>query len=234
MRPRAILLAALLPACAGCRPLGFYLDNPVNPMEGIRKIAVIPVGTPGTDDPVELGDMLAAELVQFPGVEVVRPSDVQSVARKNSLGFADEGSIRAIGRLSGADAVLAVELTEYVPYSPPRIGFAAQLFFTAPGSSDARTAIDLSAMGRARPVARLDRGGLIQIEKVYDGSQREVRHMAATYARGHATEGEAIDGADRVLRLPDFYFRFVSNRLVRDIFAAYRERRSASRDDGSA
>jgi hypothetical protein len=224
----ALLIAAAACAGSGCRFFGYYIDNPENPMEGVRRIAVAPVESPGTSDPMKLGEMLAGELVQFPGVEVLHPTDVQSIARKNNLGFTDEASIRAIGRLAGADAVLVAELTEHNPYPPPRIGIAAQLFFTEAGGGNSRSAIDLSTAGRARPVTRLDRGDMIGVEKVYDGSQRETRDLAASYARGHALEGEAIGGADRVLRLPDLYFRFVSNRLVREIFASYRERREGA------
>jgi len=175
--------------------------------------------------------MLASELVQFPGVAVMRPDDVQATVRKNDLTLADERSIRALGRLADVDAVLVTELTEYNPYHPQRIGVAAQLFFTRTGNAAPRAAVDLSAEGRARPVKRLDHGDLIQIEKIYDGSQRETRDLAGRYARGHDLGGEALDGADRVLWLPDLYFRFVSNRLVRDIFADYQARSKAARED---
>lgn len=234
----AVLCPALLPcllaaasAAPGCRLTGFYLDNPPNPFPGVHRIAVAPVEAAGPSDPLKLGEMLASELVQFPGVAVVRPDDLQATARKNDLTLADERSIRALGRLAGVDAVLVAELTEYNPYHPPRIGVAAQLFFTRTEGAAPRAAIDLSAEGRARPVKRLDHGDLIQIEKIYDGSQRETRDLAGRYARGHDLGGEALDGADRVLWLPDLYFRFVSNRLVRDIFADYQARSKAARED---
>jgi hypothetical protein len=224
----ALRLLALLgiAAATGCRLTGYYLDNPPNPMKGIRRIAVTPVRAPGSADPLKLGEMLAAELVQFPGVDVVHPSELQALARKNDLSVVDEKSVRALGRLAGADAVLVAEVTEYNPYHPPRIGMVAQLFFTRSGAADARMAIELSAAGRARPVTSLDHHDLLQVEKVYDGSQRETHDQAASYARGHYQSDDAIDGADRVLRLPDFYFRFVSNRLVRDIFADYEARKA--------
>jgi hypothetical protein len=96
--------------------------------------------------------------------------------------------------------------------------------------ADTRMAIELSAAGRARPVNRLDQGDLIQIDKIYDGSQRETRDQAAYYARGHYLSEEAIGGADRVLWLPDLYFRFVSNRLVRDLFADYQVRQLEAKE----
>ena len=227
---RAAVLSPLLLA-AGCRLTGFYLDNPENPMGDVRRIAVLPISSPGSADPMKLGDLLAGELVQFPGVEVVRPGETLAEARKNALALTDERSVRALGRLVGADAVLIAELTEYNPYYPQRVAVAAQLFFMRTPPSDARSAIDLSAAGRARPVTRLDRCDLLQIEKVYDGSQRETRDLAAYYARGHYLGGEAIDGADRVLRLPEFYFRFVSNRLVRDLFADYQARTAVAKGE---
>jgi hypothetical protein len=217
---------------SGCRLAGFYLDNPPNPIRGVLRIAVTPVEAPGTTDPLKLGEMLASELVQFPGVRVVRPAEVMAAARKNDLVLTDERSVRALGRLAGADAVLVAELTEYKAYFPPRIGVAAQLFFTAPSAPLARSAVDLSAEGRARPVAALDRGDLIQVEKIYDGSHRETRDLAGRYERGNDLGNEAIDGADRVLWLPELYFRFVSNRLVRDIFADYQAREQAAKRDG--
>ncbi len=222
-------LLCIIACASGCRALGYSIDNPANPMAGVRKIAVMPVATPGTNDPLRLGEMLAGELVQFPGVDVVRPADLQAILRRQDVNPSDERGIRMLGRLAGADAVLVTELTEYSAYPPPRIGVAAQLFFTRAESSDARAVIDLSTAGRARPVANLDRCELLQVEKVYDGAQRETRDLAAVYARGHYTSKEAIDGADRVLRLPDLYFRFVSNRLVRDLFAAYRAHGAVAR-----
>ncbi len=230
------LAATLFPLllAAGCRATGFYLDNPGNPMAGVRRIAVLPVSTPGTADPLKLGELLAGELVQFPGVEVVHPAETLAEARKGALALTDERSVRALGRLVGADAVLIAELTEYNPYYPPRVTVAAQLFFTRAPSGDARSAIDLSAAGRARPITRLDRCDLLQVEKVYDGSQRETRDLASYYARGHYLGGEAIDGADRVLRLPEFYFRFVSNRLVRDLFADYQARTAVAKVESKA
>jgi hypothetical protein len=221
-----LLILAGVPAAFGCRLTGFYLDNPPNPMKGVRRIAVAPVRAPGSADALKLGEMLAAELVQFPGVDVVHPTELQALAKKNELSIADEKSVRALGRLAGADAVLIAEVTEYNPYHPPRIGLVAQLFFTRSGTADARMAIELSTAGRARPVSNLDQHDLLQVEKVYDGSQRETHDQAAYYARGHYQSDDAIDGADRVLRLPDLYFRFVSNRLVRDIFADYQMRQS--------
>ena len=214
----------VLALLAGCRAAGFYLDNPANPIPGVRRIAVAPVTSPGSADPLRLGELLAGELVQFPGVEVVHPAAVQAQARKGGLVLTDERSVRALARQLGADAVLLAELTEHNPYPPPRIAIAAQLVFARAAASDARAVIDLSAEGQARPVTVLDRCDLIGIEKVYDGSHRETRDQAAYYARGHYLRGEAIEGADRVLRLPELYFRFVSNRLVRDIFEEYRER----------
>jgi len=233
-RLRPAFFSALLAAAAaapGCRLTGFYLDNPPNPFPGVHRIAVAPVEAAGPTDPLKLGEMLASELVQFPGVAVVRPEDLQAAARKNDLTLADEQSIRTLGRLAGADAVLVAELTEYNPYHPPRIGVAAQLFFTRTEPAAHRAAVDLSAEGRARPVRRLDHGDLIQIERIYDGSQRETRDLAGRYARGHDLGGDALDGADRVLWLPDLYFRFVSNRLVRDIFADYQARPKAGLEE---
>ncbi len=231
----SLLLGVTFLAVSGCRFTGFYLNNPRNPLAGVRRVAVVAVEGRSSRDPVDLGEILASELVQFPGIEaVVRPAEVQSTARKNDLSLVDERSIRTLGRLSGADAVLVAELTEYNPYNPPRIAVAAQLFFTEPDAASDRTYIDLSAQGRARPIAALDRTGLIQIEKVYDGSQRETRDLAAAYARGHRIEDEAIDGADRVLWIPDLYFRFVSNCLVRDLFADYQARREAAKANGKS
>lgn len=234
MRRAIPLFLVLLGAGAGCRATGFYLDNPANPIPGVRKFAVAPVESPETADPLKLGEILAGELVQFPGTEVIRPADVVAAARKNGLVLTDERSLRALGRILKADAVLVAAITESKTYYPPRLAVAAQLFFVGGGPSGTRSAIDLSLEGRAggaRPVTLLDRGELIQIEKVYDGSHRETRDLAAYYARGHYTNKEAIDGADRVLRLPDFYFRFVSNRLVRDIFADWQARQVLAKEN---
>ena len=231
---RSVLLPALvcpliLVATAGCRLSGYYLTYPTNPIDGVRKIAVAPVTGPAHTDPFEIGDAIATELIQCPDVtRVVRPREFQHVLESNGITLTSESSVQAMARILGVDGVLIAELTEYSPYHPPRIGIVAQLFITRTETSSGTNIVGISRQGRSGPIERLGAGNLVQIERVYDASNRETYSRAAAYAFGHEHDQEAIAGGDRILWIQDLYFRFVSYSLVRDLFQKYSTRLEAS------
>ena len=204
-------------------------------MDRVHTIAVAPIDdASGAAEGLDLAEALAAELVQFPDVAVIRPEALVEAARRSDVELRDDRSLRTVGRLAGADAVLVVSLREYDPFYPPRVGVAARLVFCRASATRGQDAIELSGFGQAVPASARTLSDTLSIERVYDGAHRETRHMACRYALGHDSDDDALDGTERVLRLPDLYFRFVSNRLVRDIFADYQARQNTAKKENRA
>jgi hypothetical protein len=231
----ALLLGTLVAggcaaAAAGCRLLGFYPDDAANPIEDAPHFAVAPVAIVadggGHLDPVALGDILAAELVQFPRVErVTRPLDVLSIMREENLTLDDELSLRRLARRLNADGIVLVTVTEFDPYYMPRVAAVARLYLLDPplAARGGQAMVELGLGGRATP-ARFDLGGLVEVERVLDSSQRETFDIASRYSRRLTHRGDAVAGVDRLLNLPELYFQFVSNRLVTALFEEFNRR----------
>ncbi|MBI4583116.1 MAG: hypothetical protein HY717_03735 [Planctomycetes bacterium] len=228
-----LALASMAMAMAsGCRLSGYYLNRPANPLEGVRSIAVAPValarsasaaGLPALAPEGErLEESLASELVQFPGIEkVIRAGEVRRAMEENEIKLQDESSVRALAQILKVDALLAVEITEYSPYHPPRVGVTAQLFLARQEVKSAAEILAMARSGNAGPIKNFDLGNVLQIERIYDSAQREIRDQAAVYSRGHDFSRETVDGRDRVLWVSDLYLRFVSDRIVTDLFQEY-------------
>ena len=70
----------------------------------------------------------------------------------------------------------------------------------------------------------IDVGNFLEIERVYDASQREVRDRARLYGFGHDFPDHAATGSDRILWLSERYFQFVSDCLVTALFEEYSKR----------
>lgn len=223
--PVATAAATVIACGPGCRLTGYYLEYPELPVEGVERIAVAPVYGAGDLNPLEVGDALASELIQCPRVEgVVRPFEFQRAIDENDLTLDSESAVRSLARLLDVDAVLIAEVSEYYPYHPPRVGMIAQLFLTNRSDSTGLIVLDISRQGRAQPIANLDAGTLIQLERIHDASQREVFHRARWYAMGHDYNEEALEGGERILWIPKLYLRFASHCLVKDLFGEYSTR----------
>ena len=216
----ALLGAAL--AFSSCRSSRYYIDYPLNPIDGVHAIAVAPVPGPTAVDSYAVGDALAAELIQCGGIErVIRPSDFERVAREHEISLTNASSVRTMARILGVDGVLVAEISEYNPYHPPRIGIVARLFIAGSVQQSRATIVDISRRGNVAPVENAIAADLIKIEKVYDASHRDVYHQAKWYAFGHDFDTLAMGGGERVVWLEDLYIRFVSFNVVGDLFKEY-------------
>ncbi len=256
--PRTAALAAvavLAPVAGGCwvlRPDVAF--NPDNPFHQIRVVAVAPVfdmtidrDLLDTDDgysPVQLGELLSSEMIQFAEFQVIR-STVVAAALEQHSGPPPEGeegprlppggnpSRRgwhpndpdgpAIARLVmdalGADAILVCAITDFDPYGDPMVAVAAQFFASARAGSRGPDVGDLIQAGRPFPSDAGRRQGLIiGFEQMYDAKQRWVQMELGAYANyRNGLEERGLD-PDKVYSWDaENYFRFAFNRTIHEV-----------------
>ena len=153
---RALLLLAL----SGCGVESWkYKEYPANPYPDIHTVAVLPVfnhSTQAAFDGEEVGNILASELLKFPGFRVVRPAALRAGGEGPPRSVED--AVR-LGRRLKVDAVLVAVVTDYDPYDPPRVAMAIQFLRTsnrAVSSADVDRLVQSSSWrkGRARRSTR--------------------------------------------------------------------------------
>ncbi|MBI4615227.1 MAG: hypothetical protein HY720_16550 [Planctomycetes bacterium] len=231
---RGAALALLAPVLAGCWVFGIeQISNPENPFDSIRVVAVAPVFDMTIDrdlvetdegySPVALGELLASELVQFEGFEVIR-AQVVAEALSHDMGWSPNDpkgpeAARAAMASLGADALLAAAITEFDPYGNPRVAVAVELF-AAPGI--AREGIDIGRLlqaGKPFPLDQARRHGLlVAMEKMYDSNDRSVRQALGAHARyPHDPSERALDPEEAYSWDMENYFRFVFNQILREV-----------------
>ena len=103
MKPHALLLSLLVAGCSS-----YYGKRPECPLPEMTKLAVLPVrGAPqGEED--RFGEILASELIQFPGIDrVVRPRETRYMLTARGFDRNEVKDLRAPhGPPGGAPSVL--------------------------------------------------------------------------------------------------------------------------------
>ena len=107
----------------------------------------------------------------------------------------------------------------------------AQMFISRRARGGDVDVLGLSRQGAASATRDLAGGNVIQVERVYDASQRKTYHQVVLYAFGHNTAGEPLEGVERFLALPEMYFKFVSYSVLKDLFATYSRRMEETRKE---
>ncbi len=216
------IAAVALLAAAGCSAETLrYQEYPPNPFPNLQSVAVLPVlqrtATPGFDGE-EFGDILASELLKFPGFRVVRPAAFRGQAPPRSV----DDAVR-LGRRHKVDAVLVAVVTDHDPYDPPRIAVSVQLLRS---SSRAVSAEDVdrlvqSASWRQGPFEMSsDRAGhwAAAFEDVFDAHEKRIRREIGAYARAQVGADTGFLGEHEFLAVQARFFQFVSNQILNHLF----------------
>lgn len=105
-----------------------YDTFPENPYSDLSSILVLPFLNQSTTpfDGDELGNICASELAKFSGFRVFRPHHARMHVKPGEPVATLEDVLR-IAKALKADAVLAVAVTDYDPYNPPKVALTVQL-----------------------------------------------------------------------------------------------------------
>ena len=217
------LSAVALLLAAGCTPGSRTpTESAAPPRPELKSVAVLPVlhqkSGKASFDTEEFGDILASELLKFPGgFRVVRPAAYRGQPAPSTV----DDALR-LGRRQKVDAVLVVVITDHDPYDPPRIAVSVQLLRSSAGVISAAEVDRLSqcASWRRAPLQMSrDRAGhwIDAFEAVFDAKDGRIRSDLAAYARTQDLSGSAFIGEGEYLAVQPRYFQFVSHRLLQRV-----------------
>lgn len=229
-----ILPAISVLLLTGCNVLGIsagrYAKYPDNPYTRYRKIAVLPV-TQAAGSTVDLADFetrFATELAKFPGVMVVRPSEMAAEVRMLGRQMTADDAVR-LAEMFDADAVIALTVTDFDPYAPPKMAVQVQVV-SAVQEQATIPAFDIDSLVRSgrwgeAPV-RMDaatRGKFVAaFELVRDTNHRATHFAARQYAAAGAPDHMPFpEESDPTVYRTDRFFEFVANEIVRDFFKTH-------------
>jgi hypothetical protein len=218
---RLLGLALML---AGCQQP--QESNP-QPLSGVVPLTVA-VGpamnlSGSTDfDPVQVGDIMASELTRVHGVRVVGVNRV--LAMMTELGLRElrgpEDVLELTDRL-GVDGILVFAITEYDPYSPPVVGFAAQLYLA--GVNQDPTAFDpvstsRSAIAVAYPADEQVLNPAAEVQYVFDGADNQTAAELRSFARQRRADRSPYAWR-KYLASQQHFLRFCCASVAQDLVA---------------
>jgi hypothetical protein len=229
-----VLRAVSLFGLAGCGSLlqiqpGKYAAYPENPYPELRTIAVLPVRqlaeAPHPVDTARFATIFATELAKFPGVRVVRPGELMEGVATSGGPMTVEDAVLLAER-AGADAVVAMTVSDYDPYAPPKMAVQVEVV-TARSARSPATSFNIDALVRSGqwgelPV-RMDssRAGHFAavFELVRDGGFKPTRQAARQFAAAsHPDDVPFSNPDDSTIYRSDRFWEFVCNEIVRDFF----------------
>jgi hypothetical protein len=218
MRP-VIAACALL---AGCSL--WYERRPPCPLPELTQVAVLPIA--GAPDGLgeRFGEILADELVQFPGIDrVIRPPEANFVLAAHGLDRNAVEDLRDLAQELGAGGVLVAELHEFTMLDSPKAVIRCSLVTHATAATDPGYALRLVRGGALPPPGRAQAPGIYSLERVYDAEAPATSRRLHAYARTFKGEVCGLEGADRVRRIGANFFGFVSQQTIRDLFSLLKE-----------
>lgn len=171
-------------------------------------------------DPLSVADLMASELSYLEGVKVIPVSRVLAVlARQGRQEIGSPSHALEVADALGADAILVFAVTEYDPYNPPIVGLAAQLYGERREDSVGR--IDPILVSRqARPFSVSARAPatfpLVQAERVFDASHRDVVDAVKAYAADRDTDGGPL-GWEKYRASQRHYLRYCCHAVIREL-----------------
>lgn len=197
----------------GCAPKRSDANGVAAPYSQPMTIAVAPaLNFSGSSnwDPVRAADLMASELSQVPGVNVVGVNRVLAVlARQGRGGIVSPAHALEVCDQLGADAILVFAVTEYEPYVPPVVGLAAQLY----GPRAPETGFDPVAASRlARPFPTDSPAGdpvrpWAQVQRTFNAAHDAVQKAVQSYAKPRDA-GRSAFGWRKYLASQELYLRF--------------------------
>jgi len=170
-------------------------------------------------DPVRMGDLMASELSQVPGINVVGVNRVLAVlARQGRDRIASPAHALEVCDQLGVDAILVFAITEYDPYDPPVIGLAAQLYGPRPREmgfdpvAASRQARPFPADGPTPDALR----PWAQTQRTYNAAAESTQKAVEEYGRTRDAERSPL-GWRKYLASQELYMRFCCHKTLCDL-----------------
>jgi len=216
-----LVIATASLGTTGCSH-GRTSSGTVTPYVRSMTIAVAPAlnfsGSSGID-PVRLGDLMASELSQVAGIQVVGVNRVMAVlARQGRENIGSPAHALEVCHELGVDAILVFAITEYDPYMPPVVGLAAQLY----GPRPQELGFDPVATSRqARPfgIGSAEDESLrpwAQVQQTFNAAHESVQKAVEHYGRTRDAEQSPL-GWRKYLASQELYVRFCCHSAISEL-----------------
>jgi hypothetical protein len=229
----AALLGCGLVATARCVRDG-PLRRPaalVSPHAARQVWAVAPFTNESGDSSVagdRVADLFTQQLQQAWGIDTVPVNRVIFAMRALGMpAVVSPGDARLLVHALDVDALVVGTVTAWEPYPPPLLGLGVAVF--PRGRRPWSDEVDVFELARAiregqsREAPLEPPGAAFQAAGVFDSSNHQVLAWLREYAAGR-TEPQSAFGADIHLMSMESFTRFVSYRLIHDLFADERAR----------
>ncbi len=167
-------------------------------------------------DPLRVADLMASELAQILGVQVIPLNRVLAqLEADGKQRIESPGHARRIMDRIGADGIVVFALTEYDPYVPPVVGISAQFYRSYRGSP----ALDPVAASRApafTAAGPFPDAPAAQFQWVFNGSDEAVKQAIQEFTRKRNADGSPY-GWRKYLASQEHYLRFCCHVTVREL-----------------
>ncbi len=198
-----------------------YRTYPKNPYTRLQKVVILPfvnMTRHRTLDVDQFSNTFASEMIQFNGFDVIRPVEVMAVLEKGETIQTVDDAVK-VGRRLQADAILAVAITDYDPYDPPRTALQVQLLRTRAQrmSAERIDQIIQSASWRIGPFEMtVGRAGYLvdAFQRIWDAHAKNVRSEVKQYSDAMEERDTAFRDENEILAVQSRWMQFVSNQAI--------------------
>jgi hypothetical protein len=167
-------------------------------------------------DPMRMGDLMASELSQVPGINVVGVNRVLAVlARQGRDSIVSPAHALEVCDQLGVDAILVFAITEYDPYDPPVVGLATQLYGPRPRNLGFDP-VATSRQARPFPTDNLANDALrpwAQVQRTFNAAHESVQKAVESYGRPRDAEHSPM-GWRKYVASQELYMRFCCHSVL--------------------
>jgi len=220
MRVLPVVISALF--ASGCAV--WYGTRPPCPLSDLKSVAVLGIEGAPQGERERFGEILATELVQFPGIErIVRPRDARFVLSTRNLDRHEVKDLRELARALEVDGVLVADLYEFDMRDPPRAVIWCALILRRSTTREADYAFRLVRRGAVPHRSGDGANGVFSLTRVFDAGTHETADDLYSYSLSRESEVCGLGRTEYVKRIGSNFFRFVSERTIRDLFSLLKE-----------
>lgn len=219
MRNILFLPLVILPLFCSCESMRGtrYRNLPSNPFYDIKRIAVMPVQN-NSDQQIDtrvFTELLAAEILKFPGFDVVTPGSYPN----------ESGTIHTVADLTqfgagiDADAIMVVTINSFDSYPPPRMAVRTEVFRLKGAFRRSKVEIDkLTSAQSWKEAGRPDEFAKYAVgiyELSLDSRFELVKKEVEEYSYANSGKNSAfIDVSREYLYIKENFWKFVCSQIV--------------------